>query len=289
MKYLMVLLISINLLIGSLTCPVLSLRKGLAQAAPKGLTKQKHEKIKKRIAKLSAIERRELRRVLKGRLQRLKRNMKFARQARKLAQLEAELLRVEAEIALLNAYQKELASRPPTEEPPAPAPAPTLTPTPKPAPKLVPPRRRPKPILKPRSPQFGLSVGLIGSIPGAILEFRFFEPLDLVATSLRIGAAYAQGEDSDKVMRKHTLIVLDGIYRLNPPQTKGIRSYLGLGINYNVYTSGQASGTLGGQAFYGVEGNFGEGQVYAEFGYGIIRTGFSPQYAGLSAAVGYKF
>ena len=97
-----------------------------------------------------------------------------------------------------------------------------------------------------------------------------------------------QGEDSDKITRKHALLVIDGIYRLNPPATRGIRSYIGLGINYDVYTTGQKSGSFGGQAYYGMEGNFGPGQLFAEFGYGTIRTGFSPDYAGLGAVLGYR-
>ena len=92
-----------------------------------------------------------------------------------------------------------------------------------------------------------------------------------------------------KVMRKHALVVLDGIYRLNPHWTRGIKSYVGLGLNYDVYTTGQKSGDLGYQAFYGVEGTMGFGQMFAEIGYGKIRTGFSPDYSGIGVLVGYKF
>ena len=99
---------------------------------------------------------------------------------------------------------------------------------------------------------------------------------------------YARGNDKDGTLRKHALIVLDWIYRLNPPHTQGVKSYFGLGLNYDVYTTGKVGGSLGGQGFYGVEGEAGEGNLYAEVGYGAIRTGFSPAYVGLMAVLGYR-
>lgn len=105
-----------------------------------------------------------------------------------------------------------------------------------------------------------------------------------------MGVAYAKGEDSNKDIRQHALVVLDGIYRLSPPWTPGVRSYFGAGLNYDVYTTGQKMGTVGGEIFYGAEGDAGDnGNLYFEVGYGMIRTGFSPSYKGLTAVVGYRY
>lgn len=40
----------------------------------------------------------------------------------------------------------------------------------------------------PANPQYGLAAGYLGSIPGAILEMRYFEPFDLPSTSLQSGS-----------------------------------------------------------------------------------------------------
>ena len=271
MKTPLIFLIALSLTLGSLSSPVLAQKK-----VPPGQA-DKIQKIEARIAKLSPAEKKETIRVLDAKLFRIKTRIKQVRSARERAQLNAEIWRIEKELELLRVS---LAMAPP------------------PGPPLVPPgqiRPLPRPLpkpraLRPRSPQVGLSVGFMGGIPGALGELRFFEPFDLVSTSLRLGVAYAQGEDSDKVMRKHALILLDGIYRLNPHTTPGIRSYIGLGLNYDAYTTGQKSGDLGGHAFYGVEGGrYWGGQLFFEIGYGTIRTGFSPDYQGLTALLGYKF
>lgn len=141
-----------------------------------------------------------------------------------------------------------------------------------------------------RSPQVGISLGYTAGLPAIQAEARFHDVFDMVRTSFRIGATYAQGEDTDKVMRKHALLAVDGMYRLNPPQAQGFRSYVGGGLNYDVYTTGQKSGAMGYQLFYGVEaGPANNGQTFFELGYGTIKTGFSPDNTGLMAMIGYKF
>lgn len=132
------------------------------------------------------------------------------------------------------------------------------------------------------------SVGLVGGMTGVLGGIRFHNPFDLISTSLRVAAIYAQGNDTDSTMRKHAIIAIDAMYRLNPPRTRGFRSYIGLGANYDVYTTGRVSGTLGGQAFYGIEGDAGGGVMYLELGYGLVRTGFSPNYSGINALIGYR-
>ena len=149
-----------------------------------------------------------------------------------------------------------------------------------------PPFVEPKPpIMHKRSlePQIGLAGGLFAATPALLGEIRFFDPFDLISTSLRLGGMYAQGSS-----RKHALVFIDWIYRLNPPGTPGINSYVGLGANYNVYTTGRVSGAAGYQAFYGVEGDSGSGRLYLEAGYGTLRTGFSPDSQGYNVMLGFR-
>jgi hypothetical protein len=276
MRYLIVFLVSLSLLLTSFLTPSLAQRK-----IPPGHRKQIEGKIQQRIKKLSIAQRKNEIKVLDAKLNRVRNKFKLARLARERAIFEAEIWRIETELELLRSSVVIVAPVRPAPPPVVVVPAP---PPPAPEPTPVPE------VIKPRSPQFGISAGIIGSVPAARAEIKFLDPFDLVSTSIRIGAAYAEGKDSDKTLRKHALIVLDGMYHLNPPHTKGIRSYLGLGINYDAYTTGQVSGDLGASAFYGIEGGPVNGlQMFFELGYGSIRTGFSPDYTGLSALLGIKF
>jgi hypothetical protein len=268
-------------MLGSFSTPSFAKPKKI----PPGQQKKIENRIKTRIKKLSAKQRKAQIKVLNAKIKRVRNKFKVVRKARQRAILEAEIWRVERELELLGTTV--VVVKPPPPGPPIIPPG-HIRLMPPPPPKPL-PRPRPK-VLKPRSPQVGLSAGYIGSIPGARAELKFLEPFDLVSTSIRIGAGYAEGEDSDGTLRKHALIILDGMYHLNPPQTRGIRSYIGLGINYDAYTSGQVSGDLGGSAFYGIEGGPVNGlQMFFEIGYGTIRTGFSPDNTGVTALLGIKF
>ncbi|MFC1637484.1 hypothetical protein ACFL1W_00535 [Candidatus Margulisiibacteriota bacterium] len=265
MKYLLVLLVSLSLLLGSLSAPALAAKK----LTPGQI--KKIENIRKRIKKLPPQERQAAVKALNIRLRNARRRVGLAKMQNKAAALEAEMWMMEKEIELLKTMD-----------------APTKLP-----PKVMAPATKAKARPKAQAPkmrrkQLGISAGYIASIPGVLAEVRAHNPFELLRTSIRFGVGYAQGEDSNGTVRKHALIVLDGIYRLNPPQAQGIRSYFGAGINYDVYTTGQVSGALGGQVFYGIEGGRGR-QMFFEVGYGTIRTGFSPDYSGLTALVGYKF
>ncbi|OGC05549.1 hypothetical protein A3H38_06180 [candidate division WOR-1 bacterium RIFCSPLOWO2_02_FULL_46_20] len=243
----------------------------------------KMQKIKERIDRLPPRQRGEAIHTLSNKLQRIKQRLREVRDAERRAAIEAEFDRVTRELEFLKAAVEEFSP----EQTPGPLPPPP------PDRPLNHPMNEPPPRHmghKPDSRQIGLSAGYVAGLPGALLELRLFEPFDLISTSLRVGGAYAQGADSAGTSRKHVLAVLDGIYRLNPPHTQGIKSYFGLGFNYDVYTSGQQNGTLGGQIFYGIEGGQTMGsQMFFEVGYGLIRTGFSPNQMGLTALLGYKF
>ncbi|MBU0687407.1 MAG: hypothetical protein KKB81_06135 [Candidatus Margulisbacteria bacterium] len=136
--------------------------------------------------------------------------------------------------------------------------------------------------------EMGLGVGLVAGMTGAIGNIRFNDPMDIKRGTLKVGLGYAQGADTAGLTRKHVILFVDWIYRLVPFGNRGIWSYLGGGFNYDAYTTGQVSGSAGGQAYYGIEGRAGAGSYYAEAGYGLVRTGFSPNYSGVTLLVGYR-
>ncbi len=154
-----------------------------------------------------------------------------------------------------------------------------------PAPVAPPPAAAPR-----KGSQIGVSGGDFGGIPAGAGEVRWFEPWGLSSTSLRLGAAYALGADPNGITRKHAIVMIDGIYHLNPVNTPGVNPYLGGGFNYDAYTSGRLSGSYGGQVYFGLEaGALSSGQIFLELGYGKIRTGFSPSTSGLMLTTGFRF
>jgi hypothetical protein len=270
------------LIIGS----VIILNASTPAFAQKALTPKQKARIQKRIEKLSPAERREFIRSLNAKKQRLNKKLRSARKKKVKNYLEGEIVRVERELKFLLTMQAVVPLKTGARPPHKLSQLPTKPIQQKNQKVKAYKRRR----IIPKSPQYGISAGYIAGIPGIMGELRFFEPFDLTATSLRAGAAYAQGNDANGDMRKHAVLVFDGIYRLNPPHTRGIRSYFGFGANYDVYTTGRVSGGLGYGTFYGVEGGgYSGGQIFFEIGYGTIRTGFSPDYTGLTTLVGYKF
>ena len=92
------------------------------------------------------------------------------------------------------------------------------------------------------------------------------------AINYRIGIGGASGNDiNDKSMKAIPLFV-DGILNLPADWMGGIESYVGGGLNYTVYGSGQKTGTSGIQVFAGVTGDLGlGGKSFVEVGYSAIR------------------
>jgi hypothetical protein len=128
----------------------------------------------------------------------------------------------------------------------------------------------------------GLMAGLFAGLPALTGEIKFHKFLDIDAAVAKLGVRYAQGDDADKVLRKYALVFADGVVDLNAGP--GTILYAAGGVNYLAYTTGKKQGTLGGEAYLGIR----EGGLYAEAGYGAIRTGFSPTSKGLILSVGFK-
>jgi hypothetical protein len=105
----------------------------------------------------------------------------------------------------------------------------------------------------------------------------------------RLGYLHATDtKDLSGATRDNEIALLDFIIRLNPPRTPGLRSYIGLGANYIFNTTGPTQGAVGGQAFYGIEGNLGAGELFFEIGYGILRPRVSEDRSGMNLLLGYK-
>lgn len=135
--------------------------------------------------------------------------------------------------------------------------------------------------------EIGSTAGLFSASTGAFGELRFALPYIFgpATTSLRIGGGIAQSEDTS---RRYAPVQIDGILNFPAGWFTGVKNYLGAGLNYVVLTSGRIPGTIGGQAFYGVEsGGFG-GKLFGEMGFGILRTGFSPPHQGVTVLFGYR-
>jgi hypothetical protein len=198
--------------------------------------------------------------------------------------LKKQLMKKEEELERLREERK-------PEGVPEPEGLPRMGPPLKPMPMPMGPK---PPVEKPRprfvSPlEFGISLGLLANIPGAYLELRWHNPLDLDYVSAKTGVMYAQGKDSAGTERKHALLFVDGIYKMNPFAGEGVGTYIGGGLNYLVLTTGRVAGSIGAEAYLGLESRVGRAEVmYVELGYGAIRTGFSPSYKGLNATVGYR-
>jgi len=135
--------------------------------------------------------------------------------------------------------------------------------------------------------QFGGMGGVLAGTTGMFAEMRF--PLSYVygpATSaLRVAGGYAQSEDAG---RRYVPLQIDGVLNFPPGHFTGVENYIGAGLNYVLITTGRTPGTIGGEIFYGVDGDGFGGKIFAELGYGIIRTGFSPSHRGLSVLVGFR-
>ncbi|MFA5839731.1 MAG: hypothetical protein WC890_03620 [Candidatus Margulisiibacteriota bacterium] len=186
---------------------------------------------------------------------------------------------------------RKVVKRPVIVVPPPPPPRPIIVTPPRPvvvpvAPRVVPPRA----VASKLNPvQFGLSGGYIAGIAGGVLEMRIHNPFEFRSTSLRLGVGYASGSVSGGANHTHLLAIMDGIYRMTAPEAEGLRSYFGAGLNYDASVDSTSAGTVGGQAFYGVEADALGGQMFAEVGYSIVRPVSVTSLRGLNAQIGLKF
>jgi len=156
-------------------------------------------------------------------------------------------------------------------------------------------RERPPVVPKPQQPQresrfkfeLGATAGVFASTTAVNLEMRL--PLVWIVgpakTSLRGSGSFSQTENAD---RRYAFTACDGILNFPAGWLTGVENYFGAGLNYTNLTTGQRSGALGGQLFYGIESEGFGGRIFGEVGWAILRTGFSSSNRGVSVLLGYR-
>lgn len=194
----------------------------------------------------------------------------------------------------------EAAAAPP---PPPPAP-PVVAPPPPPPPVVVAPPPAPAGL-------FGLGINTSGSL-GYITATEKTSTLtvrgDIIipdmlqlgpmiglaadAIAYKFGVGYMDGKDINDNSWRAVPIFVDGIINFPADLMGGVESYIGGGLNYPI--SGEKTGNVGGQIYFGVQGDLGLGigKTYGEVGWQIIHTTTDSKFArsskGLSIAVGQQ-
>ena len=135
--------------------------------------------------------------------------------------------------------------------------------------------------------KIGGTAGLFSASTGAFGEIRFSLPYIFgpATTSVRLAGGLAQSDDTS---RRYAPIMLDWIFNLPAGWFTGVENYAGMGLNYVVITSGRVPGSIGGQFFYGVQSRGFGGKLFGEMGYGVLRTGFTPDHKGTTVLFGYR-
>jgi hypothetical protein len=135
--------------------------------------------------------------------------------------------------------------------------------------------------------EVGGVAGFFGGATAFLGEIRFSlgRVLGPATLSLRASTGLAQSKEMD---RRFVPLNLDLLFSFPPGWFSGVENYLGVGLNYLVLTTGRRSGTVGGEAFYGIQSEGFGGMVFGEIGYAIMRTGFSASYKGVSVLAGYR-
>ena len=133
----------------------------------------------------------------------------------------------------------------------------------------------------------GIDAGVFGGGSIWLLETRF--PLAYILgptkTTFRFATGLAQSVGID---RKYLPLNFDLIFNFPPGIITGTQNYIGAGLNFPILTTGKTQGTIGGEIFYGVEGDGFSGKIFGEVGYGMLRTGFSPSQRGVNLLIGYR-
>jgi hypothetical protein len=130
----------------------------------------------------------------------------------------------------------------------------------------------------------GFFSGVMGVNAGLIFPQRI-PKIGPSSSALRITCGLAQNLDGK---RKYLPLAVDGILNFPAGWITGEDSYVGVGINYTLLTTGRKAGTFGGEIFYGVVSEGFGGNIFGELGYGALRSGISPQQDGVSLLVGYQ-
>ena len=133
----------------------------------------------------------------------------------------------------------------------------------------------------------GGMAGVFGGTTAFLIEARL--PLRWLlgpTTSVfRLSAGLTQTREMD---RRYLPLNFDLIFNFPPGWFSGVGGYLGAGVNYVLRSTGGQPGTIGLQAFYGVDSDGFGGKLFGEIGYGILRSGITPANRGPNVLFGYR-
>lgn len=274
------------------------------------------ERLKKQVANLTPEGRREMIKVLKSRLYNLENGLGI-KETYTAAERKQEIERINAELDVLYALPKtetpalalitpeatvtpEVIVKVTTPEPviiaqvvepPKPVPTPTPSETYEPIaydplgelPTVL--KHSPKPVKIVRPPKQAKAwIGQIAFAGGYFTNLAAVRgewDLPVSELNVRVGGLLGTGSGT------HLAVFSDAYYYLNPPETVGMRSYVGAGVNLPLISSAGGQRSLGGELFYGGETQMGDGQLFFEFGLSKIVAGADQ--SGLTALVGYRF
>jgi hypothetical protein len=93
------------------------------------------------------------------------------------------------------------------------------------------------------------------------------------AVEYKLGTGIISGNDSNNVAFKSIPLFAEAVLYLKEGSLFGLDPFLGAGLNYNAYGSGQVSGGMGYQAYAG---------ILSDLGLGSGKTGFSAGYSSYS-------
>ncbi|MFA6170479.1 MAG: hypothetical protein WCW67_05180 [Candidatus Margulisiibacteriota bacterium] len=248
----------------------------LAELSPKNLTPE---------------GRREMIKVLKSRLYNLEHSL-GVKETYTAAERKQEIERINAELEILYALPKieTLAVAALTAEAVATPEVTAAAPTPEPViaydplgglPKVlkhpVKVASLPAPAKAAWAGQFAFAAGYFANLAAVRGEWG----LPVGELNVRGGGLLASGSGT------HLALFTDVYYYLNPPETVGMRSYVGAGVNLPLISSAGGGRSLGGGLIYGGETKLADGRLFFEFGLGTLRSGTDR--SGLTALVGYRF
>ena len=165
--------------------------------------------------------------------------------------------------------------------PPPPPPAPVAVPPPPPPARVAAPAPAPTGLLG-MGINTAIEGGLVAGMLGVSGNVLLADPMGLGAmvglpanaVMYKLGVGYAQGNDINSNTWKAIPLTLGGVVNLPADMMGGLQTFVGGGVNYVVYRTGQTGGSLGGDIYVGAAGDLGlGGKTYGQLGYSILRTG----------------
>lgn len=128
-----------------------------------------------------------------------------------------------------------------------------------------------------KGPYSGAVAGRLDLVLDDPLALGTIVGLSANAIKYRLGLGGVYGKDNNDATIKALPLFVDAVLSLPAEMLGGLETYVGGGLNYNLYGTGSASGPSGLEALAGinVDLGLGLGKTGLELGYSIIRAGGS--------------